>query len=165
MTLTWKNIDLAPWVGQWWTYLCIGTTGLGAPLRRYASLSLSLPEKTRLKVNRGQRSRCVFINWAMVNIFVYRQPGPRSSRSDDMRYFHFRDLEKTIKGQSRSKVGWGGGGVGRRSAGRGCPCSGVLGRVEMDCIRLLLLQVVTTSPSVSGRATFACLQRWKMGHF
>ena len=57
----------------------------------------------------------------------------------------------------------GRGGVFGGSAGRGYPCSGVLGRVEVDFIRPLLLQVVTTSPSVSGRVTFVGLQWGKMG--
>ena len=47
------------------------------------------------KVNQGQRSRCTFINWAMVNIFVHRHPGPRSNRLDDTGHFHFRDLGMT----------------------------------------------------------------------
>ncbi len=48
-----------------------------------------------LKVYQGQRSRCTFINWAMVNNFVYRHHGPRSNRLDAMLDFHFRDLEMT----------------------------------------------------------------------
>ena len=40
----------------------------------------------------------------MVNIFVHSHPVPRSNRSDDMGHFHFRDLEMTPRGQSRSKV-------------------------------------------------------------
>ncbi len=52
---------------------------------------------------KGQRSRCTFINWAMVNIFVNMHPGPRSNRLDEG-HFDFRDLEMTPKGQSRSKV-------------------------------------------------------------
>jgi len=39
-----------------------------------------------------------------MNIFVYMHPGPRSNRLDDTGHFHFRDLEMTPKGQSRSKV-------------------------------------------------------------
>ncbi len=31
----------------------------------------------------------------MVNMFVYRHPGPRSNRLDDTGHFHFRDLEIT----------------------------------------------------------------------
>jgi hypothetical protein len=36
-----------------------------------------------------------FFKWAMVNIFVYRHPGPRSNRRDDTGHFHFHDLEMT----------------------------------------------------------------------
>ncbi len=32
-----------------------------------------------VKVNRGQRSRCIFINWTMVNIFVSGTPGLRAT--------------------------------------------------------------------------------------
>ncbi len=42
-----------------------------------------------------------FINWAIVNIFVLRYPGPRSNRLDDTSNFHFRDLEMI---PSRSSV-------------------------------------------------------------
>ena len=35
------------------------------------------------------------VSWAMVNIFVYRHPRPRSNRSDNTDNFHFGDLEIT----------------------------------------------------------------------
>jgi hypothetical protein len=39
----------------------------------------------------------------MVNIFVYRHPGPRSYRWDDTGPFHFRDLEMTSSRSSKVK--------------------------------------------------------------
>ena len=56
--------------------------------------------KWPLKVHQGQRSRCTYINWAKMNIFVYRHPGPRSNRLDDTGHFHFRDLEMTASRSS-----------------------------------------------------------------
>ena len=89
--------------GQWWTYLSIGTPGLGTTVEMIGPLSLSWPWNYPLKVNRGQRSRCSFINWTMVNLFVYRHPGPRSSRCEDLRQFHFRDLEMIRSRSSKVK--------------------------------------------------------------
>ena len=64
---------------------CCWDGRLMAPYQSYR-LSLSWPWNDPLKVNRGQRSRCTCLNWAMVNIFVYRRPTPRSNRWDDMRH-------------------------------------------------------------------------------
>jgi len=55
--------------------LFIGTPGLGATVEMICTTFTFVTWKNPLKVNRGQRSRCNFINWAMVNIFVYRHPG------------------------------------------------------------------------------------------
>ena len=82
---------------------CCWDRRLMAPYQYYR-LSQSWPWNDPLKLNRGQRSRCTFIHWATVNIFVYRYPGRRSSRWEDMRHFHFHDLVKPLKGQPRSKV-------------------------------------------------------------
>ncbi len=40
---------------------------------------------------------------------------------------------------------------------------GGVGRVKVDCVRLVLHQAVTTSLSVSGLVTFVGLQRVEMG--
>jgi len=47
----------------------------------------------------------------------------------------------------------------------GNPWSDTYRRVEVNCFRPQLQQAITTAVILSGRATFACLQRWKMGHF
>ena len=51
--------------------------------------------KLLMKINQSQRSRCTFINLAMMNILVYRHSGPSSNRYDDTGHFHFRDFEMT----------------------------------------------------------------------
>ena len=38
--------------------------------------NLCMTLKWPAKVNQGQKSRCTFVNWAMVNISVYRHHGP-----------------------------------------------------------------------------------------
>ena len=53
-----------------------------------------------MKVNKGQRSRCTFINFAMVNISVWHL-GHTSNRQDDTGDFHFRDLEMTSSRPSK----------------------------------------------------------------
>ncbi len=53
---------------------CCWDGRLMAPYQYYR-LSQSWPWNDHLKLSRGQRSRCTFINLAMVNIFVYRPPG------------------------------------------------------------------------------------------
>ena len=74
-------------------------------LRYYYYYSVSFVTlKWALEVNQGQRSRCTFISRAMVNIFVYRHPGPRSNRWDDTGHFHFRDLEMASSRSSKVKL-------------------------------------------------------------
>ncbi len=53
--------------------------------------------KWPINLIQGQRSWCIFVKWATVNIFEHRHPGPRSSRSDATLDFHFRDLKMTPK--------------------------------------------------------------------
>ena len=60
--------------------MCIVTPGLGATVEMICATFTFVTWKTPLKVNRGQRSTCALIDWATVNIFVYRHPGPRSNR-------------------------------------------------------------------------------------
>jgi len=74
-----KVIGVILLIGHRWTYLCIGTPGLGATVEMICTTFTFVTWKNPLKVNRGQRSRCNFITCAMVNIFVYRHPGPRST--------------------------------------------------------------------------------------
>jgi hypothetical protein len=81
---------------------CCWDDRLMAP-NQTSRFSLSWPWDDPLKHNRGQRSRCIFINWAMVNKFFYRHPGPRSNRWEDMRHFHFRVLEMTLSRSSKVK--------------------------------------------------------------
>ncbi len=59
--------------------MSIGTPGLGAAVEKICATFTFVTWENPLKINGGQRSRCVF-NWALVNIFVYRHPRPRSNR-------------------------------------------------------------------------------------
>ncbi len=84
--------------------MCIGTQGLGATVEMICATFTFVTWKTPLKVNRGQRSRYTFINWAIVNIFVYRHPGLGATVEMIRATFTFVTWKNPLKGQPRSKV-------------------------------------------------------------
>ena len=84
--------------------MSIGTPRLGAAVEKICATFTFMTWEKPLKVNRGKRSRYSFINWAMVNIFLYRHPGLGAAVKKICATFTFVTWEKPLKGQPRSKV-------------------------------------------------------------
>ena len=59
----------------------IGTTGLGATVEKICAIFTFVTwKKTPYRSTEIKGQGVFFINWAIVNIFVYRHPGPRNNR-------------------------------------------------------------------------------------